>query len=156
MNSEKPEYYIPALGGIYSALDGWAEPVLRIFVGIMLVPHGARKLFGMFGGGGISGTAKFFENFGYTPAVFWVLVVGCTEFFGGLAIAAGLFTRLAALFVVIQMSVLVLNFHMPNGYFLTASNNGYEFAMLWGIAALFFVIRGGGRFSLDARMSKEF
>ncbi len=154
MSSEKPELYIPALSGIYSALDGWAEPILRIFVGLMLIPHGAQKLFGMFGGGGISGTAQFFESSGYTPAVFWAAVVGITEFFGGIAITLGLFTRLAALFVFIQMCVLVFSFHMPNGFF--NFKGGYEFPLLWGIAALFFLIRGGGRFSLDTKMSKEF
>jgi len=154
MSSENSRLYIPALGKAYSALDGCAEPILRIFVGLLLVPHGAQKLFGLFGGGGISGTAQFFENSGYTPAVFWAVVIGITEFFGGLAITLGLFTRLAALFVFVEMCVLVLNYHLPNGFFVF--NGGYEYALLWGIAALYFLIRGGGRFSLDARMSKEF
>jgi len=69
-------------------------------------------------------------------------------------ITLGLFTRLAALFVFIEMCVLVFSFHMPNGFF--NFKGGYEFPLLWGIAALFFLIRGGGRFSLDAKMSKEF
>ncbi len=154
MSSENSRLYIPALGGIYSALDGFAAPILRIFAGLLLVPHGAQKLFGMFGGGGISGTAQFFENSGYTPAIFWVFVVGITEFVGGIAITLGLFTRLAALFVVIEMGVIVFVHKMPNGLF--ARGGGYEFELFWGIAVLYFLIRGGGRFSLDTRMSKEF
>ena len=51
MNSNKPALYIPALGGIYSSLDGLAAPLLRVVVGLSLMPHGAQKLFGMFGGG---------------------------------------------------------------------------------------------------------
>ena len=153
MSSENSRLYIPAFGRIYSALDGCAEPILRIFVGLLLIPHGAQKLFGLFGGGGISGTTQFFENSGYTPAVFWAVVIGLTEFIGGIAIAFGLFTRLAALAVVIQMGVAVFGFHLPNGFFIF--NGGYEYALLWGIAALYFLIRGAGRFSLDARMSKE-
>ena len=154
MNLDKPALYIPALRGIYSSLDGLAAPLLRVVVGLSLMPHGAQKLFGMFGGGGISGTAQFFENSGYTPAVFWVVVVGLTELVGGLAITVGLFTRLAALFAFVEMAVLVLVHHMPNGFFVT--KNGYEYALLWGIALLFFLIRGGGRYSIDATMAKEF
>jgi putative oxidoreductase len=153
MNSNKPALYVPALGGIYSSLDGLVEPLLRVFVGLMLMPHGAQKLFGMFGGGGISGTAQFFENSGYAPAVFWVVVVGLTELVGGFAIAVGLFTRLAAALAFIEMAVLVLIHHMPNGFFVT--KGGYEFALLWGIALFYFLIRGGGRYSIDAQIGKE-
>lgn len=154
MNSEKPVLYIPALGGFYSSLDGIVAPLLRLIVGLSLMPHGAQKLFGMFGGGGISGTAHFFESAGYTPAVFWVFVVGLTELVGGLFIAVGLFTRLAALFAFIEMAVLVFYHHMPNGFFY--SNGGYEWALLWGTAILYFLIRGGGRYSIDAAIGKEF
>ena len=49
---------IPALSGLYQALSPWMEPLLRFIAGAMLVPHGCQKLFGIFGGGGLVGTAQ--------------------------------------------------------------------------------------------------
>lgn len=152
MTTQKSAYLMPALGGIYSSLGWLAEPLLRVFVGLLLLPHGAQKLFGMFGGGGIAGTAQFLESVGYTPGVFWALVIGVVEFVGGLALIVGLFTRPVALAVAIFMGAAVL-FHLGNGFFWTDA--GYEYPLLWGIAALFFAIRGGGRYSLDATLGKE-
>ena len=153
MNTEKPELYIPALGGIYSSLDRLAEPMLRVFVGALFMPHGAQKLFGMFGGGGISGTAQFFDSIGYSPGAFWAVFLGTLELFGGIALVLGLFTRPVALLFFIFMAVGV-SFHMANGFFWTSG--GYEYPLLWAVASLYFAIRGGGRYSLDARIGKEF
>ena len=62
----------------------YVEPLLRFVAGAMLVPHGCQKLFGMFGGGGSSGTAVFMDKVGYSPGMLWGTVVGCTELFGGI------------------------------------------------------------------------
>ena len=56
----RPVPYIPALRGLYDDLAGWSYPVMRFFTGLFLVPHGAQKLFGAFGGEGIGATAAFF------------------------------------------------------------------------------------------------
>ena len=63
--------YVPALGGIYSALNEYAEPILRIGLGAILIPHGMQKLFGAFGGMGLTSNAALFERLGYTPGMFW-------------------------------------------------------------------------------------
>ena len=60
--------YVPALGGLYSAVNEYAEPILRIGVGAILIPHGMQKLFGAFGGMGLTNNAALFERLGYTPA----------------------------------------------------------------------------------------
>jgi len=143
--------YIPALGGIYDSLWNVVELLLRLTVGLLAVPHGMQKLFGMFGGGGISGTAAFFDKIGYSPGSIWAPLIGGLEFFGGLLLAAGLFTRPVAALFVIQF-IFVTHFHSARGWF----DPGIEFPLLWLIVFLYFAIRGGGPTSVDAKMSKEF
>jgi putative oxidoreductase len=144
---------VPALGGLYSATPLF-EALLRFVVGFWLVPHGAQKLFGLFGGGGISGTAGFFSQIGLEPAVLLATLAGLGEFFGGLLLAIGLFTRPAALVAAVILAVATLTVHLGNGFFM--SNGGYEFASLWFFAALYFVFKGGNAYSVDARLGRVF
>jgi putative oxidoreductase len=88
--------YVPSLGGIYGAANAYAEPILRIGLGAVLIPHGMQKLFGAFGGMGLTNNAALFERLGYTPGMFWGTLVGCTELVGGILLVLGLFTRFAA------------------------------------------------------------
>jgi putative oxidoreductase len=143
---------VPALARVTEALTPYAEPLVRVATGLLLVPHGAQKLFGWFGGSGLAGTGQFFESkLGLPP---WVAVLaGLIEFGGGLLLALGLVTRMAAALVVGLMTVAVIQVHLPNGFFWT--QGGYEYPLLWGILALSFAIRGGGRFSLDALIGRE-
>ena len=143
---------VPALARVTEALSPYAEPLVRVATGLLLVPHGSQKLFGWFGGSGIAGTEQFFASkLGLPP---WVAVLaGLVEFGGGLLLALGLVTRVAAVLVMGLMTVAVIQVHLPNGFFWT--EGGYEYPLLWGILALSFVIRGGGRFSLDALIGRE-
>ena len=144
--------YVPALGGIYSAAYEYAEPILRIALGAVLIPHGCQKLFGMFGGMGFTANAALFERLGYSPGTFWGTLVGLTEFVGGILLVLGLFTRFAAAAVVIFM-ITAVHFTSAKGFFW--SNGGSEYPLLIGICALFFLIRGGGSRSLDRTIGRE-
>ncbi len=124
----------------------WA--LVRVSAGLILVPHGAQKLFGWFGGGGLSGTAQFFEqSLALYPGLLFAGLAGVTELFGGLLLALGLLTRLSAAAVVALMGYAAFIVHWGNGFFWTAG--GYEYPLLWGLVALALVIRGGGALSLD-------
>ena len=149
MSVNKSRLYIPALGGLYDSLWDLAWLVLRLAAGLCLMPHGAQKLFGMFGGGGLSGTAAFFDKIGYSPGSVLAPVVGSVELFGGLLLAIGLFTRPVAAILIIQF-VCVLIYTLPRGFFAS------ELALLWLAMFVFFFVRGGGPLSVDSRMSKEF
>jgi putative oxidoreductase len=148
----KTDLYIPALAKLYSKFDDLAWLALRVAAGALLVPHGAQKLFGLFGGGGISGTAGFLGKVGYPAPELLAVLIGCTEFFGGLLLVLGFLTRPAAIAVAIFMAFAVL-FHMANGFFWTG--RGYEYPLLWGIVCLFFAVKGGGYFSVDQKLGKE-
>jgi putative oxidoreductase len=67
----RSELFVPALGGVYSALEPYSMTLLRVAAGLWFVPHGMQKLFGAFGGGGISGTAGFLESVGYSMPMVW-------------------------------------------------------------------------------------
>jgi putative oxidoreductase len=144
--------YIPALGGLYRATSGLAEPILRIALGAILIPHGCQKLFGMFGGMGLSGNAALFERIGFSPGMFWGTLVGGTELIGGILLVLGLFTRFAAAAVFVFM-ITAVKFTSAKGFFW--SNGGFEFPLLIGVCALFFLIRGGGCCSIDRKLGRE-
>jgi putative oxidoreductase len=147
-------YFIPALGHIHERAKPYAYPLIRFFAGIMLVPHGAQKLFGAFGGEGLLNTSYGFQKMGIEPALPLAVVAGATEFFGGILVAIGLLTRPAALACFILLMVAVFQVHWPSGFF--ASRGGYEFPLLWGIVMLGIMIRGGGPLSVDRTIGREF
>jgi putative oxidoreductase len=146
-------HYIPALGGIYNAMEKYAEPILRITLGAVLIPHGMQKLFGAFGGMGFAGNAALFDRIGFTPGVFWGTLVGCTELIGGILLVLGLLTRFAAAAVLIFMVVAVKFTSARGGFFW--STQGFEYPLLIAVCALFFLIRGGGSCSLDGAIGRE-
>jgi len=137
----------PLLDRLARPFAPFAEPLARATVGLFLVPHGAQKLFGWFGGYGLEATGQFFATKLGLPASL-ALAAGVIEVFGGLALALGLGTRVAALLVAGLMFVATFKVHLGAGFFWTAG--GYEYPLMWGLLALAFAIQGGGRYSLDA------
>lgn len=144
---------IPALAPLTNALAPLGEPLVRVAIGLALVPHGAQKLFGAFGGYGVEATGQFFATKLGLPASL-ALIAGLIEFFGGIFLAVGFLTRPVAALVAGVMAVAIVTAHLPAGYFWT--DGGYEYPLMWGIAALSFVMRGGGRYSVDAAIAREF
>lgn len=142
---------VSAYTSVTNAVSPLADPLVRIAAGLMLVPHGAQKLFGWFGGYGVEATGQFFATKLGIPASL-ALVAGIVEFFGGLLLAAGLLTRPVAALVFGLMAVAVVKVHLPAGFFWT--DGGYEYPLMWGIVALSYVIRGGGRYSVDALIAR--
>lgn len=143
---------VPVFGAISNALSPFAEPLVRVTAGLLLVPHGAQKLFGWFGGYGVEATGQFFAAKLGLPASL-ALLAGLIEFFGGLLLAIGLLTRPVAALVFGLMAVAVVQVHLGVGFFWT--NGGFEYPLFWGIVALSFAIRGGGRYSVDALVGRE-
>ena len=147
-----PRPYVPAFSGIYAAFDPIALPLLRLTMGLILFPHGCQKLFGWFGGLGFEKFTEIFDKIGWHPAVFWVALVALTESVGGLMLAFGFLTRFAAAAIVIFMINAVWA-TSAKGFFW--AQGGMEYPILIGIVALVFLIKGGGRFSVDHALGKE-
>lgn len=144
---------IPALKPVYAGTSALSETLLRVAAGLFLMPHGAQKLFGLFGGYGLSATGDFFQTqLGFSNGYLAALGAGSVEVFGGLLLALGLFTRFAAAAIAVMLLV-ASTIHLGAGFFWTAG--GWEYPVLWAIVALSFVARGGGAWSLDRMIGRE-
>jgi len=121
--------------------------VLHAFVGVLFAAHGAQKLFGAFGGPGIEGVTGLMGSLGLEPARFHGLASGSIEFVGGVFLALGLLTPVAAAGLIAVMVTAMLTVHLANGFFNT--DGGVEFNLTL-IAALFALAAvGPGEASLD-------
>jgi putative oxidoreductase len=121
--------------------------VLRVVVGLLFAGHGAQKLFGAFGGGGLDGTADMFDNIGLRPSWLHARAAGTAEFLGGALLALGLFTPFAAAVLIAVMATAVITVHGPNGIWNT--NRGYEFNLVMAAVAFALAGIGAGSWSLD-------
>ena len=122
--------------------------ILRAVTGTIFMAHGAQKLFVY----GLDGVAGGFAQMGVPfPGVMGPLV-GFVELFGGLALIAGLLTRLAGLGLTAVMLGAMVLVHLPAGFFLP---NGYEFVLMLAASATTLAITGAGRYSLDARVARR-
>jgi putative oxidoreductase len=151
---QQTRYYIPALGRFYDRLADLAWLALRVTVGASLLPHGMQKLFMTFNGPGMDKFAASLAGQGFPAPTLMAWLVALTELVGGTLLAIGLLTRPAAAALFIFMMVAAFVVHLPNGFFWI--NKGFEYPLMWGVAALFFLIRGGGPYSVDRAMGREF
>jgi putative oxidoreductase len=121
--------------------------ILRLVVGLLFVGHGAQKLFGAFGGHGIEGTGGFFESVGLRPGRLHARAAGLNEFVGGLLLAVGLLTPVAAALLIATMVAAVITVHGAKGLWNT--EGGYEFNLVLGATAFALAAVGAGPWSLD-------
>lgn len=146
--------YTQLVKTLFDTTGGYAALALRVPVGLILSAHGAQKLFGWFGGNGLAGTAQWMASIGLEPGLLMALLAGGAEFFGGLALMAGLLTRPAALVSAFTMLVAIFSVHISNGLFI--ANGGYEFALGLLAATVALTIQGAGRLSVDGLLARRF
>ncbi|WP_320779410.1 DoxX family membrane protein [Streptomyces sp. CRN 30] len=139
-----------------TSVTGRAEPspvhaysvgllILRLVLGLTVAAHGAQKLFGWFGGGGLDGTGQFFEMSGYPSGKMMALVAGLTETFGGLALVLGLLTPLAGAAVLGTM-INALAVKWGGGFF---APEGVEYEVLLTAGAAALALTGPGTIAVD-------
>jgi putative oxidoreductase len=121
--------------------------IIRLFIGLLFVGHGTQKLLGWFGGHGLEGTGKFFEGLGYRPGKPFAAMAGLSEAGGGLLLAAGLLTPLAAAVIIGVMVNAIAAAHWENGLWVT--DGGYEFPLTNAVVALAVACTGPGSVSVD-------
>jgi putative oxidoreductase len=141
---------------LFSTTSDWTGFILRIMLGGVMLPHGAQKLFGWFGGYGFMATMKFFKESMNIPPVIAFLVI-FIEFFGAVALLAGIASRLWALGFVVIMIGAILTTNLKNGFFMNWFGNqmgeGYEYHLLVIAMCLVILLEGSGRYSLDNLIS---
>jgi putative oxidoreductase len=147
MEKTAPRLLIPQLKSFYE----WAEPIswllIRLTVGLMIIPHGWPKLMM-----GVQATANMaLVKRGIAPAEPLAVALITLETLGGLCVALGLFTRFWAAAITIEMSVIVYH-HLPKfGW----GQGGYEYPLMWGLVMFAIALRGGGPYSLDRLIGRE-
>src|SRR5262252_10893787 len=122
----------------------WALLIARIFVGIVFTAHGAQKLFGAFGGPGLSAVVGMMGPLGY--------LVSIGEFFGGLGLIFGVLSRFSAASIALIMLGAIATVHAKFGFFMNWAGNqageGFEYHLLAIAALLPLAIAGPGRFAI--------
>jgi putative oxidoreductase len=122
--------------------------LIHVVVGLLLTGHGAQKLFGVFGGFGVSGTGRYLESLGLRPGRPLAVAAGVTELAGGLLLAAGLFTPLAAALIAATMLVAARTDHRGKGLWIF--NGGSEYVLTVATVAIALAFAGAGEWSVDA------
>lgn len=142
---ERSRLIIPGLAPLYSGLAGLSWLLLRLVAGVTLAVHGWPKIQAPLKNVGMV------ESLGFVPGVLWSPLLAGTEFFGGILIAIGLFTRPAAVGATIVLCVTAYFHWIVQGQ----GFGGAEKSLLWLAITLFFAIRGGGSLSVDGMIRKE-
>ena len=123
----------------------WAPLFLRLALGAVFIIHGADKLFG-----GMAGTAQFFTGLGIPMPLVSAWVVAIVEFFGGIALVLGLFTRYASLLLTVDMLVALFLVHFSKDFKINAG--GYEFVLVLLAGCLALTLRGSGKLAVDEHL----
>jgi putative oxidoreductase len=147
------QYHVFLLGLLIAVMIGPAigYALARAWMALLILPSGWEKVFD-------DGVARIAAGnvlkTGFYPPMFWAWVVAILELVGMLMLAAGLLTRPIAFMFFVEMAVITVTIQMPNGYFWTS--RGCEFALLLTVVSFAFVMAGGGKYSLDRRIGREF
>lgn len=147
MEQSQTKLLIPGLRPLYE----WAEPVswllVRLTVGLMIIPHGWPKVVAGIGPTAASALAKR----GIEPAEPLAVILILLETVGGLCVALGFFTRFFAVAIAVEMAVIAYQYFPKFGW----TGPGYEYPLMWGLVMLAIALRGGGPYSLDRRLGRE-
>jgi putative oxidoreductase len=126
-----------------NVMGPWGVALIRVVAGLVFFMHGQQKLFEM----GVGGVGGFFDSLGVPAPQLAAVVVSVVETVGGLALIAGVLTRVASALLAVDMVVAILLVHWPNGFF--AGDGGIELVLLLGAVALGLVLTGPGALALD-------
>jgi putative oxidoreductase len=123
-----------------------------------MLPHGAQKVLGWFGGFGFDGTMGYFtQTLGLPWIIAFLVIMG--ESFGSLGLLAGFLTRFSAASIGVIMLGAITMVHLQNGFFMNwfgrQPGEGYEYHLLVIGIAVVLTIVGGGRWSADQQIAQR-
>jgi putative oxidoreductase len=130
---------------MFASLNEFGPLVLRLSLAAIFLYHGYGKLFGQ---PGLKGFAAWLASLRVPLPMLMAWAVALVEFGGGVALAFGLFTRVVALLLVVDMLVAILTVHLPKGF--SASQGGIEFPLSVMAGSLALVFSGAGAFALGS------
>jgi putative oxidoreductase len=144
----EPKLLLPVLQPFYDTVIPLSWLVVRVAVGWNLLVHGYPK----FLNGPSEAALKAYADLGFTPPLYWFWASGSIEFFGGIALILGLFTRFFAAAAAIEMLIITI-VYWGNGF--GWMRRGYEYVLLWGLVCFAIALRGGGPYSIDRKIGRE-
>lgn len=121
--------------------------ILRLVVGLTVAAHGAQKLLGWFGGGGVKGTRAMVTRMQFRPVELWTWALILGEFGGGLLLALGLLSPIGNFGILGAMAIAIWVVHVPKGFWNT--KGGIEFPLQIAGVAFALSLTGPGEYSLD-------
>jgi putative oxidoreductase len=138
--------------------QSWVLFVQRVVLALVMLPHGAQKLLGWFGGYGFGGTMGFFVDTMHIPVPIALLVI-LGESIGAAMLALGVATRLAAFGISAIMVGAMLTSHAQHGFFMNWFGNqqgeGIEFHLLALALGVPLLVWGGGRYAIDSLVQRR-
>lgn len=132
--------------------------IARLTLGLVIFPHGAQKLLGLFGGYGYSATMESLTTQMSLPSIvaFSVIMI---EFFGSISLVLGFFSRFWALSLACMFTGIIITTQLEHGFFMNwfgdQAGEGYEYSLLIIGLALSIVVNGSGKWSIDNVISKK-
>jgi putative oxidoreductase len=123
--------------------------VIRLMLAVVGMFHGSQKLFGAFKGPGISAFADMLDKMHVPAPTVSAVLAGSGEFFGGLLLALGLFSRIGNFFFAFTMFVAVGMVHWKNGF---SGQGGYEYPLTLGVILVALIISGPGKYAVTPRL----
>ncbi len=145
----QPSSTLPRPRRALPAYTDLALLVLRLALGIIVLAHGAQKVFQF----GLADTGASFAGMGVPLGQFAGPVVSIIELIGGAAIIIGAATRIFAALVAVTMGVATLLVHGGNGIF--SAEGGFELTLILGAGALVLALASAGRFSVDGLIARR-
>ena len=143
---------------LFQTNDKFSYWVPRVILGCVMLPHGAQKLFGWFGGFGFTNTMTYFTQTAGLPWIIAFLII-MGESLGSLGLIVGFFTRLSALGLICIMVGAIITVHIPNGFFMNwfgkQAGEGFEYHLLVIGMSIPLLISGGGKYSVDLLINKK-
>jgi putative oxidoreductase len=144
----QPRLVLPFLHGLYGQVVPLAWPLVRVALGWNLAVHGWGKV--------LAGPAKVAPGFieiGFQHPEPLILLLTVVEFIGGICVAFGLFTRLFAAAIAIEMAYITFDLYWGNGF--SWLRRGYEYTLMMGLISFAIALRGGGPYSIDRLLPRE-
>lgn len=142
---------------IFGTQNDWVGFILRVALGGIMFPHGAQKLFGWFGGYGITATMEFFTRSMKLPWALSMMVI-LIESVGSIALVVGVGSRVWALGLFAIMMGAIFTTNIKYGFFMNwfgnQSGEGYEYHLLVMIICVAIILTGSGKYSIDGLIHK--
>lgn len=138
--------------------NNWGQLITRLTLGLVLFPHGAQKMLGLFGGYGFSATIDALTTQMQLPWIVAFLTI-LIEFLGTIFLIVGFASRIWSLAIASLFIGIIFTAQLEHGFFMNwygaQKGEGFEFSLLIIGLAISTLINGSGKLSIDNKIIKH-